>query len=111
MYTRNKERTERMITKYFKNWYREVPDSSNPFNGIVKLNDNLPYYPNFNFTCGKKYYVVNGYILDNSGFAYGVYHGLENRLNEGMCIDFPAYPIETFIGLENDLFVVVEKDN
>lgn len=110
MYTRSKERTERMINRYFKKWNRIIPSGSHPFNGIVKLNKDLSYIrSNFNFTFNKKYYVVNGFILDDKGFAYGVYSTVKDMLNEGMCPDFPAYPIESFKGLEDNLFEIIKE--
>lgn len=109
MYTRSKERTERMINRYFKMWNRIIPADSHPFNGVVEINPYLPHSFNFNFTSNKKYYVINGYILDDNGYAYGIYPNLKNRLNEGMSSDFPAYPIESFEGLEDNIFEVIEK--
>ena len=108
MYIRSKERTERMINRYFKKWNRIIPAGSHPFNGVVISTS----YPSCfsNFTCGKKYYVINGYILGDNGIAYGVYSSLKNKLNEGMCSDFPAYPIEYFNDLlEGGIFKVIEE--
>lgn len=108
MYVRDKARTERMIDRYFKMYYRAMPSDSHPFNGVVKLSNNFPYNLHYYFTPNKKYYIINGYILDDEGYAYGVYKGLEKYLNEGMCMDFPAYPIETLEGLENNLFIEIK---
>lgn len=109
MYTRSKERTERMINRYFKMWNRIIPADSHPFNGVVKLNPYLSYPFNFSFTLGKKYYVINGYILDDEGYACGIDSILKDTLCYGFYEEFPAYPIESFEGLENNIFEVIEK--
>lgn len=109
MYIRDKKRTERMINRYFESWYRIIPPDSHPFNGIVKLNSRFSCCPNFNFTFNKKYYVINGYILDNKGYAYGVYPNLKKTMNNGFSKEYPAYPIESFDGLENNLFEIIEE--
>lgn len=110
MYKRTKERTERMINKYFKKWHREIPINCKPFNGVVEISECPLCYFDYNFTCGKKYYVINGYILDNDGIAYGTYKRDKNSLNAGMYPEFPAYPIETFNELENNWFIVMEEN-
>ena len=109
MNTRSYEKTLNLIEKHFSDWYKVNPENVTPFNGVVRIKRKLHYTANPNFSSNKEYYVIDGYIVDDEGMAYGTYPIIGRDLNPGFYEEFPAYPIESFNDLENGLFEVVKQ--
>ena len=110
MYMRNRKTTSQMLDKHFSIFYKKAEDNDVCFNGVVKVRDDaFPLRMNFAFSPNKKYYVIDGYILDDEGYGCGANMILQNELEYGFYEEFPAFPIKDFNTFENGMFEIIEK--
>lgn len=108
----NKKQTKKIIDTWFNdNHYMKPIPGRKPFNGIVKRNENIVTVFNYDISCDKIYYIINGFIVEDDKSVLGTDFIVPGVLyNYGWFPECPATPFtkEDFNVFENGMLEIVE---